>query len=103
MAGQQKTIYRSMQGKEVDMNKLMNQNELTVAVGNVKVNARGDELGPGGKIIRKIDETVTTSVVIPDETISHKAPVNVVIKDEPVKQVKQSIKHVTNMDIEGKE
>lgn len=103
MVGQQKTIYRSMQGKEVDMNKLMNQHELTVAVGNVRVNARGDELGPGGKIIRKIDETVATSAVIPDEIISHKAPENIVIKDEPVKQVKQAIKHVTNMDVEGKE
>ena len=35
------------------MNRLFMQNELTVAVGNVKVNARGDELGPGGRIIKK--------------------------------------------------
>jgi hypothetical protein len=50
---QQRQVYRSMQGKEVDMAKLAMQNEMTVAVGNVKVNARGDELGPGGKIIKK--------------------------------------------------
>lgn len=56
MKEQQKQVYRSMQGKEVDMNKLVMQNEMTVAVGNVKVNARGDELGPGGKIIRKREE-----------------------------------------------
>jgi hypothetical protein len=55
---QRGSVYRSMQGKEVDMNKLVNQNEMTVAVGNVKVNARGDELGPGGRIIRKAEDVV---------------------------------------------
>jgi hypothetical protein len=49
-------IYRSMQGKVVDMEKLGIQNELTPAVGNIKVNARGDELGPGGKIVKKREE-----------------------------------------------
>lgn len=55
---QQRQVYRSMQGKEVDMNKLVMQNEMTPAVGNVKVNARGDELGPGGKIIRKREDVL---------------------------------------------
>jgi hypothetical protein len=44
--------YTSMQGKTIDMDKLSLRNELTPAVGNMKVNARGDELGPGGQIIR---------------------------------------------------
>jgi len=35
---------------------LRQKNELTPAVGNVRVNARGDELGPGGKIIRKRED-----------------------------------------------
>ena len=58
MKEQQRAVYRSMQGKEVDMAKLVMQNEMTVAVGNVRVNARGDELGPGGKIIRKREEVL---------------------------------------------
>lgn len=41
-----------MQGRMIDMGKLQSQNELMPAVGNAKVNARGDELGPGGKVIR---------------------------------------------------
>lgn len=53
-----KKIYRTMQGKEIDLDKLRKKNELTLAVSNVKVNARGDELGPGGKIIRKREELV---------------------------------------------
>lgn len=44
--------YTSMRGKEIDLEKLSIRHELTPAVGNMKVNARGDELGPGGKIIR---------------------------------------------------
>jgi len=49
---------RTMQGKMIDMDKLISQNELMPAIGNMKVNARGDELGPGGKIIRKREDIV---------------------------------------------
>jgi hypothetical protein len=44
--------YKSMRGVELDMEKLNLQNELLPAVGNMNVNARGDELGPGGKITK---------------------------------------------------
>lgn len=43
-------------GKNVDMELLAQKNELTPAIGNAKVNARGDELGPGGRIVRKREE-----------------------------------------------
>lgn len=49
-------VYRTMQGKEIDLEKLMKENELMPAIGNLKVNARGDELGPGGKIVRRREE-----------------------------------------------
>ena len=58
-------VVRTMQGKEIDMEKLQMANELTPAVGNVKVNARGDELGPGGKII-KTREEIMKDEVLPD-------------------------------------
>ena len=45
-------VYTSMQGKQIDMEKLQMRNELLPAIGNMKVNARGDELGAGGKIVR---------------------------------------------------
>lgn len=51
-------MHRSMRGKIVDMELLRKKNELVPAIGNAKVNARGDELGPGGKIIRKREEIV---------------------------------------------
>jgi len=52
----ERKIYKSMQGKVVDMEKLRNMNETSLAVGNAKVNARGDEIGPGGKIMRKRED-----------------------------------------------
>lgn len=51
-------VYKTMQGKLIDMEKLMRQNELMPAVGNVRVNARGDELGLGGKIIKRREDNV---------------------------------------------
>ena len=53
-----KKQHTSMRGKQVDMDLLRKRNELTPAVGNAKVNARGDELGPGGEIIRKREAIV---------------------------------------------
>jgi hypothetical protein len=50
--------YRTMQGKEIDLDKLRAKNETVLAVGNAKVNARGDEIGPGGRITRKREEIV---------------------------------------------
>lgn len=51
-------IHKSMRGKIVDMELLRKKNELVPAIGNAKVNARGDELGAGGKIIRKREDIV---------------------------------------------
>lgn len=50
--------YRTMRGKKVDMDKLLEKNQTMPAVGNAKMNARGDELGPGGKIIKRREEQI---------------------------------------------
>ena len=51
-----KKVHYSMQGKPVDFEALRTKHEKTIAVGNVKRNARGDTLGEGGKIVKKRDE-----------------------------------------------
>ena len=51
-------VYRTMKGKEVDMDQLIEKHQLMPAVGNVRMNARGDELGPGGKIVKKREDTI---------------------------------------------
>lgn len=53
-----KKIYRTMQGKEIDMDALSTKNETAIAVSNIKINARGDELGPNGEIIRNREDVV---------------------------------------------
>ena len=50
--------YTSVRGKEIDMEKLSLRNEKTPAVGTMRVNARGDELGEGGKIIRTREQVL---------------------------------------------
>jgi hypothetical protein len=47
-----KKVYKSAQGRMVDMEKLRLANEETIAVGNMRVNARGDQLGPGGRVVK---------------------------------------------------
>tara|TARA_Y100001937_G_C7108102_1_gene326089 strand:- start:108 stop:521 length:414 start_codon:yes stop_codon:yes gene_type:complete len=46
-----KRMYRTMQGRMVDIEKLRAANESVQAVGNMNVNARGDVIGPGGAIV----------------------------------------------------
>lgn len=53
-----KKTYRTSNGRVVDMDLLRQKNELTPAVGNARVNARGDELGPGGKITRTREQVL---------------------------------------------
>ena len=50
--------YTSVRGKEIDMEKLSLVHEKTPAVGNMRVNARGDEIGPGGKIVRTREQVL---------------------------------------------
>ena len=92
-------VYKSMQGKTVDMDLLRQKNELTPAVGNARVNARGDELGPGGKIVRKREDVLEdyyrdTPNQVPDEApvaageseVEHKADA---VEEEIAEQVQE--------------
>lgn len=45
-------IYKTARGTSVDMDMLRLANESTIAIGNMKVNARGDQLGKGGKVVK---------------------------------------------------
>lgn len=44
-------MYRTAQGKRVDMSALAAKNETVRAVGNMKVNARGDTIDGFGKVV----------------------------------------------------
>jgi hypothetical protein len=100
MKEQQRSVYRTARGKEIDMGKIVNQNELTIAVGNAKVNARGDKIGPDGKIIQRREE-------IQKESGDQIVPNQISIRSSPVAPVPQPtiipVKNVKDMDPEGNE
>lgn len=54
-----KEVYRTARGKTVDMGALRLKNEKTRAVGNMKVNARGDQVNDENKVIKKKTQQVT--------------------------------------------
>ncbi len=90
--------YRTAKGAQIDMLKIINQNEMTIAVGNMGVNARGDKLGPGGAIVKKREEIVGNAA-IPDQTSVKAQPVQ-----ESKPEVRQpTVKDVSYMDPEGEE
>lgn len=45
-------IKRTAMGQMVDMDRLRLANESVIAVGNTKTNARGDQLGAGGQVVK---------------------------------------------------
>ena len=81
--------YRTAQGKPIDMDMLRQRNELTPAVGNARVNARGDEIGAGGKIIRKREDVLRdyyadNPQAAPDEVITRESLQQAQEAQEPV-------------------
>ena len=59
MAGK---IYKTAQGKTVDMGKLVLQNEKVRAVGNMSVNARGDIIDNQGRVLASRGEQVNRNL-----------------------------------------
>lgn len=96
MAQRQKgqKVYKTFQGKQIDMDLLRKKNELTPAVGNARVNARGDELGAGGKIIKKREEVVREyykgSEPVADEVLSTPVAPESVQQDTPKKSTRKT-------------
>lgn len=96
MSNDKRPVYKTMQGKIIELDKLIMKNETTLAVGNVKVNARGDELGPGGKIIKKTDtdqQVVRSDSVMHQKTIKENSTVQPIVeKTKPTpKPVKSKV------------
>ena len=66
-----KRKYRSAQGKIVDMNALIANNETVPSIGNMAVNARGDEILSDGTVIKTREEVMkeyhNLSTMIPED------------------------------------
>ena len=87
-----KRMYRTMQGRMVDIEKLRAANESVQAVGNMNVNARGDVLGPGGTVVTAKETIIKKYYEQPKGMVSDtptKGKPMPAPKQEPVKTVQK--------------
>ena len=73
--------YRTAAGKVIDMEAMLLHNEDSIAVGNNPVNARGDEIGPGGEIIRTNTEVVQEYYATNPNAVEKSQPVASITED----------------------
>ena len=99
-----KRMYRTMQGRMVDIEKLRAANENVQAVGNMNVNARGDILGPGGQIATKKETIIKKYYEQPrgmvDDTPARAKPAPA--PRTPPKQTVQTMTPVTKTEVKQK-
>lgn len=74
-------VYRSAQGKAIDMSAIASSNERTRAVGNMNVNARGDILDSNNKVIQDSTKRVRTTY---NKTVVETTPPEVVQEDPQI-------------------
>jgi len=86
-----KRMYRTMQGRMVDIEKLRAANESVQAVGNMNVNARGDVIGPGGTIVTSKEKVIQKYYEQPKGMVSDtpRSKPMPAPKAEPVKTVQK--------------
>jgi hypothetical protein len=78
--------YKTAMGKAVDIDSLRVANENVIAVGNMRTNARGDELGAGGKILKTRAQLMQEYHKLNTPTASHDDVISTSI-DAPAKPV----------------
>jgi hypothetical protein len=67
-------VYRTAQGKVVDLGALQSQNENVRAVGNMQVNARGDKIDANGKVISTRSQQVNRNLDRTTNSVSEPVP-----------------------------
>lgn len=78
----------------VDVEKIILQHEKQVALGNMNVNARGDELGAGGKVI-KTREEIMEKFYEANPNLNDKAVANIKFTKNP-ETVEKIVEEVNN-------
>ena len=96
-------IYKTALGKQIDVDHLALNNEHIIAVGNMRVNSRGDELGPGGKVVKTRDQimkeyyALNTPVAI--DPVPTPAP-TIPSKSSPAVQPQPTLQNIPGLPIE---
>lgn len=101
-----KKMYRTARGANVDMTTMLTKNETVPAVGNMRVNARGDEIAADGTVTKTrnqiMQEYHRLSTMVPEDGAipeSSDAGVNNAIEDDwqDWEPTPQSVKEPTNV------
>lgn len=79
-------MVKSAKGREIDMEALRESNSQAVALGNAKMNARGDLLGKGGKILKTREQLAREYHDKAGTGTVKNVPVTKVSKEEPAKK-----------------
>ena len=61
--------YRTAMGKAINLDAIIASNENAIAVGNMKTNARGDELGQGGRVVKTKEQVMAEYYALNTPTI----------------------------------
>ena len=82
---------RTNQGQMIDMDALALKNEKEIALGNMKVNARGDKLGKGGKVIAERDQVARAYYENNPKAVVQAVSIKDAVDDKPVVEQSASI------------
>ena len=89
-------IYRTAQGKRLDMAMLARRNERVRAVGNMSVNARGDTIDSQGRVIVPVTKKVGDRY---QRTVSNRAATLTKRKEDLMKPIETTPAPETKLDI----
>ena len=85
------TARRTNQGQQIDMDALALKNEKEIALGNMKVNARGDKLGKGGKIVAERDQVARAYYENNPKAVVQSVSIKDAVDDKPVVEQSEAI------------
>lgn len=96
-------VYKTAQGKVVDLGALILQNEKVRAVGNMNVNARGDIVDSANKVIetknRLVQKQYRQTTNVSAERVVHTSNTNARRAEKPAPKVKRNRREVVEAEV----
>lgn len=86
--------HKTSRGVIVDMDQVRLANEDTIAIGNAKTNARGDQLGSGGKVVKTKAQVMQEYHNLNTDIVEHDEPVGTSSKSQSAQVLVQGIEDV---------
>jgi hypothetical protein len=86
--------HKTSRGVIVDIDQVRLANEDTIAIGNAKTNARGDQLGSGGKVVKTKAQVMQEYHNLNTDIVQHDEPVGTSSKSQSAQVLVQGIEDV---------